>query len=158
MVHYSAIHSTTYLPWKLPWNIKVLWNYKTSNLTSMLQFISLSFIYIMHWDHFLCPACVYEPPPAPSLSSVIDSRRWHPFLHAYAHTLPVRHGFNCSFVGGPPLPALTQWCFLCNRVLISVWINAFLVWHADKVPLQVVPMEQRARIMSWGKRDNVTWL
>ena len=53
---------------------------------------------------------------------------------------------------GPPLPALTQWCFLCNRVLISIWINVNLVWHADKVPLQVVTFHSHVPL-PWSREQ-----
>ena len=84
----------------------------SSNLTSMLQFISLSFIYIMHQDHFLCPACVYEPPTCPrSLTHGVDILSYTPmpthFLYYLASTVPL---LGSSFVSTDSVVLPLQSC------------------------------------------------
>ena len=123
------------------------------NLTSMLQFVSLSFIYILG-PLLLSSLCMWPPPPV--------LRHWLMVLtssptHLYPHTSCTSwvQSFLCWCT---PLPALTQWGFLCNSVLVSVWINVILVWHANKAPLKVVPTEQKAWEMIWGMTGNAIWL
>lgn len=57
------------------------------NLTSMLQFILLSFI------SPLGPGCTASP------TCLGDSQCCHSCPHTYAHTLPALCGFHCAFVG-----------------------------------------------------------
>lgn len=127
------------------------------NLTSMLQCLCLPF------------TSTLGPLPRSFLSvqSPPTVRRWLTVLTFFpTHWCP-----HTSCTLRPPLglcwclslPALTQWGFPCNSVLVSVWISVILVWSANKT-LKVVSAEQKAWKMVWAQRqwhltlNSIRWL
>lgn len=105
------------------------------NLTSIhLCFSSSLFPSFPYWPFCFCLLCVYGHP---HLFSGIDRTVLTSFpTHLCPHISCIPWLPLC-LCWCPPLPALTQWGFLCNSVLVSVWISVILVWYAKMHHLEL---------------------